>query len=238
MVSVEHYLVTDLAGLPHIQAQLLPLENVILRNFENRRDVQAIHEAITFAAIRHNGQLRNSGDPQMVHPLGAMTYAATYLGASPNIVKVLQVIALHDVIEDTSTRREEIADKFGEDIALAVDILSKKRNHITKEEYEGETDAYFKDLLALENNATIPDTMRELIRELVCSAKVADRMENIITLDTLVKPGSLESSAAKTKKRDYIAETRDYIIPLLPRHNPLRSALERETAMQEALLAA
>jgi (p)ppGpp synthase/HD superfamily hydrolase len=75
-------------------------------------------EAIAFARERHDGQLRKgSAAPYLVHPLETGALLARYC---PDRSGLVTAGFLHDTLEDTRTSREELAERFGEEVARLV----------------------------------------------------------------------------------------------------------------------
>lgn len=72
-----------------------------------------IWETYIFAREAHGDQIRKSGEPYITHPLSASILLTEI---KPDIVSI-QACILHDVIEDTPRTEEEIAEKFGDDVA-------------------------------------------------------------------------------------------------------------------------
>jgi GTP diphosphokinase / guanosine-3',5'-bis(diphosphate) 3'-diphosphatase len=82
---------------------------------------ELVREAFEFAAERHAGQLRKSGDPAITHPLhAAETIANLQLDAS-----TIAAALLHDVQEDCGVTNQEIAKKFGPEVAVMVEGVTK-----------------------------------------------------------------------------------------------------------------
>src|SRR2546426_714553 len=80
-----------------------------------------VQEAYAFAAERHAGQLRKSGDPAITHPLhAAETIANLQLEAS-----TIAAALLHDVQEDYGVTNQEIAQRFGSEVAVMVEGVTK-----------------------------------------------------------------------------------------------------------------
>jgi len=80
-----------------------------------------VQEAYAFAAERHAGQLRKSGDPAITHPLhAAETIANLQLDAS-----TIAAALLHDVQEDCGVTNQEIAQRFGSEVAVMVEGVTK-----------------------------------------------------------------------------------------------------------------
>jgi GTP diphosphokinase / guanosine-3',5'-bis(diphosphate) 3'-diphosphatase len=82
---------------------------------------ELVREAFEFASERHAGQLRKSGDPAITHPLhAAETIANLQLDAS-----TIAAALLHDVQEDCGVTNQEIAKRFGPEVAVMVEGVTK-----------------------------------------------------------------------------------------------------------------
>jgi (p)ppGpp synthase/HD superfamily hydrolase len=81
-----------------------------------------IEDAITFAAQAHQGQLDRLGEPYIFHPLRVMLLVKEAGGTEVEIAAA----ALHDVVEDTDTTVEELAQLFGTEVASLVDAMSRR----------------------------------------------------------------------------------------------------------------
>src|SRR2546422_3336952 len=85
------------------------------------KGMDLVQEAYAFAAERHAGQLRKSGDPAITHPLhAAETIANLQLDAS-----TIAAALLHDVQEDCGVTNQEIAQRFGSEVAVMVEGVTK-----------------------------------------------------------------------------------------------------------------
>lgn len=86
-------------------------------------DVQRLCEAFEFARKAHEGQMRKSGAPFIGHPVAVAMIVAEELGLGAN-----PVIAafLHDVVEDTGYTIDDIRQRFGDDVAFLVSVVTKK----------------------------------------------------------------------------------------------------------------
>lgn len=83
--------------------------------------------ALAFAAERHRDQRRKDveASPYINHPIAVATVLATTGGVRDEAVLVAAV--LHDTIEDTTTTREELVERFGEAVAaLVVEMTDDK----------------------------------------------------------------------------------------------------------------
>lgn len=132
-------------------------------------DVNKIMAAYDFAEVAHEGQTRSSGEPYIIHPVAVATIALEY-GMDTDTVCVA---LLHDVVEDTSYTLEDIASRFGNDVAYLVDGVTKI----------GKIPKQSKSEQQAENIRKILTATSKDIR--VILVKLCDRLHNISTLDFL-----------------------------------------------------
>ncbi len=163
----------------------------LLETYLEPRDVADVYRAYLFGAEAHDGQKRISGEPYIYHPIEvARILAGMHLDA-----KSIAAAILHDVIEDTPTAKDGLANEFGKDIADLVDGVSK----ITRIEFQSQEEAQ------AENFRKMLLAMASDIR--VILIKLADRLHNMRTL-----------SALKPERRRAIArETLDIYAPIANR---------------------
>src|SRR5438094_10276130 len=88
-------------------------------------DLGLVQRAYAFAAKAHDGQLRRSGDPYVVHPLGV---AATIADLKLDVPSVCAGL-LHDCVEDTAATTEELSKEFGSKIAILGTAVTKLGKH-------------------------------------------------------------------------------------------------------------
>ena len=145
----------------------LDLEKKISSYIHHEKDLNLIKEAYELANEKHNGQLRKSGEPYIIHPLSVAMILAD-LNVGPN---TLIAAILHDVVEDTDCGLEMIAEKFGNDVASIVDGVTKvtqmKFSSLEKQQAE--------------NHQKMIIAMAKDIRVIV--VKLADRLHNLRTLE-------------------------------------------------------
>jgi len=132
-------------------------------------DLEIIRRAHAFAAKRHEGQVRMSGEPYLNHPLAV----AEILADMKLDAVCVSVGLLHDVVEDTLTSIGGIEEVFGKDIAHIVNGLTKISQipFYSKEEEQAEN--FRKMFLAM------VDDIRVVL------VKLADRLHNMRTLQYL-----------------------------------------------------
>jgi len=159
---------------PELELRFKSLEEYV-RSRRPKDDNSVLRHAFEFAAQRHSSQWRLSGEPYMSHPL-----EVTWILAEMQMDQTCLVTALlHDVLEDTQTSYEELARVFGEEVARCVNGVTKlsKINLANREDRQAES--VRKMLLA----------MVEDIR--VILVKLADRLHNLRTLDSLPHNGAV-----------------------------------------------
>jgi len=100
-----------------------PAETLIAlaRVYHPSTDAALLRRAYAYAAEKHEGQTRRSGEPYIMHPLAV----ATILTELEMDDATLAAGLLHDVVEDCGVSREQIAAEFGEEIADLVDGVTK-----------------------------------------------------------------------------------------------------------------
>ena len=153
--------------------------------------VERIREAAEFGAAAHQGQKRLSGEPYISHPVAAAEILAELRLDADTIVAAI----LHDVIEDTPIAKEDIATRFGKDVAEIVDGVTKLDHIRFKNREEAQAESFRKMLLAM-------------VRDLrVILVKLADRTHNLRTIDSL----------APAKRRLIARETLDIYAPVAER---------------------
>ena len=134
-----------------------------------KADFVRIKRAYVFAANMHEGQRRRSGEPYIQHPLAAALTVARLGMDEPSVSAAL----LHDVVEDTPATLDEVRSRFGDEIAMLVDGVTKVGRIRFRSAEHRQLENYRKMLLA---------TAKDL-RVLVI--KLADRLHNMRTLGVL-----------------------------------------------------
>jgi GTP pyrophosphokinase len=126
----------------------------------------AISRAYATAANAHTGQVRNSGEPYIEHPLAVATIVAELGLDDVSIAAAL----LHDAVEDTAVSIEEITSTFGAEVAAIVDGVTKL-DRISFESREEQQAASMRKMLV---------AMAKDLRVLII--KLADRLHNMRTI--------------------------------------------------------
>jgi len=160
-------------------------ESLLQRVQANRpaEDVSLIRKAWEFCVQHHDGQMRASGEPYIIHPLEVAEVLAEMKMDATAIAAGL----LHDAVEDTPATSEEIEAGFGDQVAHIVEGVTKidKIQFANREDRQAEN--VRKMLLAM-----VSDVRVVLI-------KLADRLHNMRTLEHL-KPDRQEAIARETQE--------------------------------------
>jgi GTP pyrophosphokinase len=150
---------------------MLRLQDLLTRvqGYHPAADLDLVQRCYAFAAKAHDGQLRRSGDPYVVHPLGVASTIADLKLDVPSVCAGL----LHDCVEDTSATTEEITKEFGAEISFLVDGVTKLGKIPWTNREERQAENFRKMLLAMARD----------IR--VILIKLADRVDNMRTLEAM-----------------------------------------------------
>ncbi len=154
-------------------------------------DLEQVRLAYRFADEAHLGQIRNSGEPYITHPIAVAAQCADWkLDA-----QALMAALLHDALEDCGVTKAELVERFGSPVAELVDGLTKldKLQFNTREENQAES--FRKMLLAMARDVR------------VILIKLADRSHNMRTL----------SDAPRDKWHRISSETLEIYAPIAHR---------------------
>ncbi|NCN70986.1 MAG: bifunctional (p)ppGpp synthetase/guanosine-3',5'-bis(diphosphate) 3'-pyrophosphohydrolase, partial [Betaproteobacteria bacterium] len=160
-------------------------------DYLSESDLAHVRLAYRFADESHLGQLRNSGEPYITHPIAVAAQCAEWkLDA-----QALMAALLHDAMEDCGITKPELIERFGSPVAELVDGLTKleKLQFNTREENQAES--FRKMLLAMARDVR------------VILIKLADRTHNMRTL----------ADAPREKWHRIASETLDVYAPIAHR---------------------
>ena len=139
-------------------------------------DIGLIEKAYEKAEQMHEGQLRKSGEPYLVHPVEVAKILADLGMDERAIVAGL----LHDAIEDTPYSMEELKNDFGSEVALLVDGVTKLGSLKFESKEERQAENLRKMFLAMSKD----------IRVLII--KLSDRLHNLRTINYMNEEQILE----------------------------------------------
>ena len=140
-------------------------------------DISLIEKAYRIAEKAHEGQVRKSGEPYIIHPLCVSIILADLEMDKETIVAGL----LHDVLEDTILTEQQLAEEFGEDVLLLVDGVTKLQHlHLTDNKNNEKEKSAERLEMQAENLRKMFLAMAKDIR--VIMIKLADRLHNMRTL--------------------------------------------------------
>ena len=162
----------------------------------------AVEHSLKYAIKAHDGQVRDSGEPFIVHPIAtAVRLADMRLDAT-----TIQAALLHDVIEDCGISFQQLEIAFSTEIAKLVDGVTK----LKRLDLISETSAMMKQIATPE--ATRSASLRKMLVAMaedvrVVLIKLSDRLHNMQTLEYLPVP----------KQQRISRETLDIYSPLAHR---------------------
>lgn len=146
----------------------------------DEKQMNLLHEAYDFAAYAHKDQLRKSGEPYISHPVAVARVMAEELelGANP-VMAAFQ----HDVVEDCPYSIDEIRERFGDDVAFLVGVVTKQK----KAQYDQSKQV---------------DNFRQMLSSVqfdvhAILVKLADRLHNMRTLSSM-RPDKQMKIASET----------------------------------------
>ena len=171
----------------------------------------SVHEAVNLMKARHAGQKRKCGEDFVCHPL-RVTLLLLEVGGQTN-ADILCAGLLHDIVEDTGTSLEEVGERFGgkvEDLVRSLTLPDLE---------EGQS--------KLERNMKHFEGLRWADRDAQI-IKSADRLDNLL---------SMSSGFSEQRKKEYLLEAREGMLPLTlavntALYHALKGAIEeREKAL-------
>lgn len=175
-----------ICSFDRLEAKLLQQEQGV-----ETLDLEKLQRAYEYAANKHKGQIRESGEKYVTHCVGVADILSDFYLDTVSLTSCL----LHDVVEDTDTDLAEIREQFGEEVARIVDGLTKISKMAYESQGKRQAETYRKLILS----------MAEDLRAVL--VKLADRLHNMRTLEHL---------SAQRRKRIAL-ETREIYAPLAHR---------------------
>jgi len=141
-------------------------------------DREPVEAAFVFACEHHADQRRKSGEEFIVHPVGVAKICAGMRLDTETLVAAL----LHDTVEDTTASLEEVRERFGDEVALLVDGVTKLTGITFQSRDEAQAENYRKMMVAMATD----------IR--VILIKLADRLHNMRTIGAMPKQKQIDKA--------------------------------------------
>ena len=154
----------------------------------NTEELEKIKKAYDMADTLHKGQMRQSGEPYISHPLN-VAYILAEMNADAD---TLCAALLHDTLEDTNIRKSDIENSFNKDVANLVDGVTK----ISKMNFSSKMDQN------MANTRKIITSITDDVRIIII--KLADRLHNMRTLEF----------KSEFKQKENSLETIEIFVPL------------------------
>ena len=154
----------------------------------NPEEVEIVKRAYEYADTLHKGQMRQSGEPYISHPLNVAYILAEMHADRDTICAGL----LHDTLEDTNITKEDISHDFNQNIANLVDGVTK----LSKMNFSSKQDQNYA------NTRKIITGITEDVRIIII--KLADRLHNMKTLQF----------KSEFKQKENALETMEIFVPL------------------------
>lgn len=165
-------------------------QSLISQN-RDEEEIKKVEQAFLFAQKLHEGQYRISEEPYIIHPVEVAKILVNLKVDSHTLMAAF----LHDILEDTETKPEEIKELFGEDVLNLVQGVTKLGKLQFKSNEERQAENFRRLFIAMAND----------IR--VIFLKLADRLHNMRTLNFM----------AANKQQKIARETLDIFAPLANR---------------------
>ncbi len=141
----------------------------LVRNYNPKTNGTLIAEAYDYARDMHEGQYRHSGEPYFTHPVAVAAILTEQQLDDATIVTAL----LHDTIEDTKSTYSEISARFGPEIAMLVDGVTKLTNLQLSSTETKQAENFRKLFMAMSKDLR------------VILVKLADRLHNMRTIKAM-----------------------------------------------------
>ena len=191
-------------GSPSPETDYSKLEQEFLKRVKEtfpKIDCDRIQEALKFTKDKHGHQTRESGEPYIIHPINVALILLELGMDADTIIAGL----LHDVLEDTKTRPEELEKKFGKDITFLVESVTKIEKIKFNDSFNENRNVSKMYQRKVENYRKIIFSAAQDPRVLII--KLADRLHNVRTVHYL----------KEEKARRIVLETLEIYAPLAHR---------------------
>ena len=162
-----------------IQASVGSIFTMLAKRLDEEQ-MKMVRAAYNFAAVAHKDQKRKTGEPYIIHPIAVARIVAEEMGLGANPV---MAAFLHDVIEDCPYTIDDIRERFGDDVAFLVGVVTKQK----KAKYDKSKQ--------VDNFRQILSSVQFDVRAIL--VKLADRLHNMRTLSSM-RPDKQMKIASET----------------------------------------
>ena len=162
-----------------IQASVESIFTMLAKRLDEEQ-MKMVRTAYNFAAVAHKDQKRKTGEPYIIHPIAVARIVAEEMGLGANPV---MAAFLHDVIEDCPYTIDDIRERFGDDVAFLVGVVTKQK----KAKYDKSKQ--------VDNFRQILSSVQFDVRAIL--VKLADRLHNMRTLSSM-RPDKQMKIASET----------------------------------------
>ena len=162
-----------------IQASVESIFTMLVKRLDEEQ-MKMVRAAYNFAAVAHKDQKRKTGEPYIIHPIAVARIVAEEMGLGANPV---MAAFLHDVIEDCPYTIDDIRERFGDDVAFLVGVVTKQK----KAKYDKSKQ--------VDNFRQILSSVQFDVRAIL--VKLADRLHNMRTLSSM-RPDKQMKIASET----------------------------------------
>ena len=163
----------------------------LVRNYNPKTNEALIRAAYDYGREMHEGQFRHSGEPYFSHPVAVAAILTEQQLDDATIITAL----LHDTIEDTKSTYSEVANRFGNEVAMLVDGVTKLTNLQLSSSETKQAENFRKLFMAMSKDLR------------VILVKLADRLHNMRTIKAMRPEKQIQKSR----------ETMDIYAPLAGR---------------------
>ncbi len=167
------------------------IKQKLIEQNREESEIELIEKSFQFAKRLHEGQYRISEEPYIIHPVEVAKILLDLKVDSHTLMAAF----LHDILEDTDTKPEEIEELFGKDVLTLVQGVTKLGKLQFKSKEERQAENFRRLFIAMASDIRI------------VFLKLADRLHNMRTLNFMTV----------SKQQKIARETLDIFAPLANR---------------------
>jgi GTP pyrophosphokinase/guanosine-3',5'-bis(diphosphate) 3'-pyrophosphohydrolase len=162
---------------------MIPVDDLValVRAYNPKTNEKLLREAYQYGFDMHDGQTRHSGEAYFSHPIAVAAILTEQQLDDATIITAL----LHDTIEDTEASYSEVSARFGEEVAVLVDGVTKLTNLQLSSTETKQAENFRKLFMAMSKDLR------------VILVKLADRLHNMRTIRAM-RPAKQQQKARET----------------------------------------